>query len=44
VTPTAASAPDLLVDTSVAVPLVVVDHVHHLPVTGAVGGRILGLA
>ncbi|MEJ7560986.1 MAG: type II toxin-antitoxin system VapC family toxin [Ilumatobacteraceae bacterium] len=43
-TPIAGSAPDLLVDTSVAVPLVVVDHAHHASVADAVGERVLGLA
>jgi predicted nucleic acid-binding protein len=44
--PTAASSapPDLLVDTSVAVPLVVADHVAHRDVTAAIGGLRLGLA
>ena len=47
--PTAASAArgprsDLLVDTSVAVALVVADHEHHAAVTRAVGRRRLGLA
>ena len=36
--------PDLLVDTSVAVALVVADHEHHEAVAGAVGPRRLGLA
>lgn len=35
---------DLLVDTSVAVALVVADHEHHAAVTRAVGKRRLGLA
>ena len=35
---------DLLVDTSVAVPLVVADHEHHPSVTRALGRRRLGLA
>jgi predicted nucleic acid-binding protein len=35
---------DLLVDTSVAVALVVADHDHHADVTRALGGRRLGLA
>ena len=47
-TPTAASRatlePDALVDTSVAVPLVVTDHEHHRAVVDAVGSRALGLA
>ena len=45
--PTAAdpsSPPDLLVDTSVAVALVVADHDHHEAVVAAVGARRLGLA
>lgn len=36
--------PDLLVDTSVAVALVVADHDHHAAVAAAVGPRRLGLA
>jgi predicted nucleic acid-binding protein len=36
--------PDTLVDTSVAVPLVVADHEHHHGVVEAVGNRTLGLA
>ena len=36
--------PDLLVDTSVAVALVVADHEHHDVVVAAVGARRLGLA
>ena len=48
VTPTDASratrAPDALVDTSVAVPLVVADHEHHYAVVNAVGNKTLGLA
>ena len=39
-----AGPPDLLVDTSVAVALVVADHEHHEAVAGAVGPRRLGLA
>ncbi len=39
-----ARAPDLLVDTSVAVALVVADHDHHEAVVAAVGTRRLGLA
>lgn len=35
---------DLLVDTSVAVPLLVVDHEHHRAVTSEIGARRLGLA
>jgi PIN domain-containing protein len=48
VTPTVASRgvvkADALVDTSVAVPLVVADHEHHLDVVDAVGDKVLGLA
>ena len=36
--------PDALVDTSVAVPLIVADHEHHRAVVDAVGTRVLGLA
>jgi predicted nucleic acid-binding protein len=36
--------PDALVDTSVAIPLVVADHEHHRAVVDAVGKRVLGLA
>ncbi len=39
-----ASPPDLLVDTSVAVALVVADHDHHAAVVAAIGARRLGLA
>lgn len=42
--PTRSRAPELLVDTSVAVALVVVDHEHHEVTTDAVGDRRLGLA
>ena len=45
--PTSGSASrkrDLLVDTSVAVALVVVDHEHHAATTSAVGRRRVGLA
>lgn len=45
--PTASSTqrrPDALVDSSVAIPLVVVDHTHHATVARAVHGRRLGLA
>ncbi len=38
------SDPDLLVDTSVAVALVVEDHRHHRTTTDALGSRRLGLA
>ena len=42
--PTAGSAPDLLVDTSVAVALSVGDHDQHETVSRALRGRSLGLA
>lgn len=42
--PTRSKAPALLVDTSVAVALVVADHEHHAATTSAVGDRRLGLA
>jgi predicted nucleic acid-binding protein len=42
--PGSASAPDLLVDTSVAVALSVADHVHHQATIAALRGRRLGLA
>ena len=42
--PTRSSAPDLLVDTSVAVALVVADHEHHMATVKAIGRRRLGLA
>jgi predicted nucleic acid-binding protein len=42
--PTRGDAPQLLVDTSVAVALAVADHEHHQQTAGAVGGRRLGLA
>jgi predicted nucleic acid-binding protein len=42
--PAVASGPDLLVDTSVAVALVVADHAHHEPTFAALGDRRLGLA
>lgn len=38
------TAQDLLVDTSVAVPLVLLDHEHHQATVDAVGDRRLGLA
>jgi predicted nucleic acid-binding protein len=38
------SEPDILVDTSVAVALVVADHEHHEAAFGALSGRALGLA
>lgn len=40
----AAARRDVLVDTSVAVPLVVADHEHHASVTRSLGRRRLGLA
>jgi predicted nucleic acid-binding protein len=42
--PTRSSAPDLLVDTSVAVALVVADHDHHTVTLNAIGRHRLGLA
>jgi hypothetical protein len=36
--------PDALVDTSLAVPLVVADHEHHRAAVAAIGSRTLGLA
>jgi len=42
--PTRGSQPDLLVDTSVAVALVVSDHEHHEATMRAIGSRRLGLA
>jgi predicted nucleic acid-binding protein len=42
--PTSGDAPDLLVDTSVAVALSVADHTHHDVVFEALSGRRLGLA
>ncbi len=42
--PTSAEHPDLLVDTSVAVALVVGDHQHHQATTDALTGRRLGLS
>jgi predicted nucleic acid-binding protein len=39
-----ADGPELLVDTSVAVPLIVADHAHHASTFGTLGGRRLGLA
>jgi predicted nucleic acid-binding protein len=42
--PTRSSGPDLLVDTSVAVALLVADHVQHAATTAAVGRRSVGLA
>lgn len=42
--PTSGDAPDLLVDTSVAVALSIADHAHHDVVFDALRGRRLGLA
>ncbi len=42
--PISGEAPDLLVDTSVAVALVVADHEHHEATLAAIGDRRLGLA
>ncbi|MBA2415054.1 MAG: type II toxin-antitoxin system VapC family toxin [Geodermatophilaceae bacterium] len=42
--PTSARQPDLLVDTSAAIALVVADHAAHRSVAAAVRGRSLGLA
>src|SRR5688500_1412961 len=42
--PASASAPDLLVDTSIAVALTVADHEHHETTFRALGRRRLGLA
>ena len=42
--PTGSRRPDLLVDTSVAVALVVADHAHHSVTLEALGDRRLGLA
>ena len=42
--PTSGSRPDALVDTSVAVALVVADHDHHTETTAALNGRRLGLS
>jgi predicted nucleic acid-binding protein len=42
--PAAAELPDVLVDTSAAVPLVVADHDHHSATARAVGDRAVGLA
>lgn len=42
--PTSGSDPEALVDTSVAVALVVADHDHHITSSMAVGRRRLGLA
>ncbi len=42
--PTSDRQPDALVDTSVAVALVVVDHEHHASTVKAIGERTVGLA
>jgi predicted nucleic acid-binding protein len=42
--PASARGPQLLVDTSIAVALVVADHEHHETTFGALGSRRLGLA
>jgi predicted nucleic acid-binding protein len=42
--PTRGNGPQILIDTSVAVALVVADHEHHLATIGAIGDRRLGLA
>jgi predicted nucleic acid-binding protein len=42
--PASASGPELLVDTSIAVALVVMDHEHHETTFQALGSRRLGLA
>jgi predicted nucleic acid-binding protein len=42
--PTRGSGPETLIDTSVAVALVVGDHEHHRATIGAIGDRQLGLA
>ncbi len=42
--PTSASGPHILVDTSVAVPLSVIDHEHHHDTAAALANRRLGLA
>jgi predicted nucleic acid-binding protein len=44
VTPTSGSRSELLVDTSVAVALLVQDHPHHQPVRQALAARRVGLA
>jgi len=44
VMPTSGKPPDFLVDTSVAVALVLADHEHHLQTMRAIGRRRLGLA
>jgi predicted nucleic acid-binding protein len=42
--PSSAEAPDALVDTSIAVALVVEDHTHHADVVRSLDGLVLGLA
>jgi predicted nucleic acid-binding protein len=42
--PTRGNGPEILVDTSVAVALVVADHEDHIATIGAIGDRQLGLA
>jgi len=42
--PTKSRAPDVLVDTSVAVAMVVADHEHHIPTLESLGDRRTGLA
>jgi len=42
--PTRGDGPQILIDTSVAVALVVADHDHHLATNRAIGDRRLGLA
>ena len=42
--PTSGEPPELLVDTSVAVALLVEDHEHHAHTVQSIGGRRLGLA
>ena len=42
--PTRGNGPQILIDTSVAVALVVADQEHHLATIGAIGDRRLGLA
>ena len=42
--PTRGNGPQILIDTSVAVALVVADHEHHFATIGAIGDRQLGLA
>src|SRR3979411_2578250 len=42
--PTRGNGPQILIDTSVAVALLVGDHEHHLATMGAIGDRQLGLS